>query len=109
MSLPAPLAVGVLLVVTITPDNPNAQTSDPTAAATIETSLSTSANQIRQFAFDGDPESFFASAENPTRSDHFTVVFDRAVSARSLTVVTGRADSSDRLDSGSIQTSRDGK
>ena len=51
---------------------------DLPVSPTIETSLSTSGRQIRQFAFDGDASTFFASAEQPEGSDHFTLILDRA-------------------------------
>jgi len=77
--------------------------------ATIETSLRTAPGEIRQFAFDGDPDSFFGSAHNATRTDHFTVLFDQPVSVKSVTVTTGRPLSgSDRLDAGVLEGSTDG-
>ena len=46
--------------------------------AVVETTLATADKNIRQFAFDGDPNTYFASAKNPGKDDHFTLVFDSA-------------------------------
>jgi hypothetical protein len=78
-------------------------------AVTIETTLSTAPAQIRQFAFDGDANTFFASEKNPASSDHFTLVFDKPVKAKSIAVVTGRTDGSDALSEGNLEVSSDEK
>ena len=85
-----------------------AQKPEPVVAA-IETTLTTAKGQIRQFAFDVDPSTFFASEHNPAGTDHFTVVFDKPVKVKSISVLTGRADSSDALDEGKLAVSADGK
>ena len=46
-------------------------------AATVETTLTTAGEQIRQLAFDGDPDTYFASDKNAAAADHFTLVFDK--------------------------------
>ena len=66
----------------------SAKTLEPTV--TIETSLTTDAGHIRQFAFDGNADTYFASLHNVRRADHFTLVFDKPVVIRSVTVTTGR-------------------
>jgi hypothetical protein len=76
---------------------------------TIETSLSTSDRQIRQFAFDGDASTFFASSEKPRSSDHFTLILDRAYTLGSVAVTTGKPDETDRLDEGRLEVSSDGQ
>lgn len=63
---------------------------------------------IKEFAFDGDPKTFFASAKNPTAKDHFTLVFDKPVTLNSITITTGKPDGSDKLDAGVLQFSTDG-
>ena len=77
--------------------------------ATVETTLKTSGGQIRQFAFDGDPSTFFASDGKPTKDDHFTLVFDKPVSLKRLELQTGRPKGEDALTSGRVELSSDGK
>ena len=81
----------------------------PAIAATIETTLTTKGEHIRQFAFDGEDKTYFASDKNATQEDHFTLVLDKPVAIRSLLVRTGRPDGDDKLDAGSLQVSEDGK
>ena len=77
-------------------------------AATIETTLTTRGEQIRQLAFDGDDASFFESNEPPGADDHFTLVLDRPVRLRSIAAVTGRADGGDAVRAGTLEVSADG-
>jgi hypothetical protein len=81
--------------------------SSQSVAVTIETTLTTAPGQIRQFAFDGDSNTYFASAKNPTPSDHFTFVFDNAVKAKEIAVITGRPDGCDARDAGKLEVSSD--
>lgn len=86
----------------------------PSITATIETTLTTSGEHIRQFAFDDDLKTYFASKKNATSKDHFTLVLDKPAAVRSLRVITGRpdGDGDDRdemLDGGILQVSADGK
>ena len=46
---------------------PPALAVEPPVAATIDTTLRTAAGHIRQFAFDGDPNTYFASAQERLR------------------------------------------
>jgi RNA polymerase sigma factor (sigma-70 family) len=78
-------------------------------AATIETTLASAPGQIRQFAFDGDSNTFFASARNATRADHFTLVLDQPVLVRSLAVLTGRPNGADSLNAGMLEGSENGR
>jgi hypothetical protein len=78
-------------------------------AATVETTLATAAGQIRQFAFDGDPNTYFASTQNPTGADHFTLTFDQPVAVKSVTVTTGKPDGGDKLDAGALEVSAEGQ
>ena len=77
--------------------------------ATVESTLVTAPGQIRQFAFDGDPQTFYASTGKPTGSDHFSLVLEKPVGVKSIEVATGRADGSDRLMGGLLEFSADGK
>jgi hypothetical protein len=85
-----------------------AQKPEPVVVA-IETTLATAEGQIRQFAFDGDPATFFASKNNPVGTDHFTLVFAKPVKVKSISVLTGRADGSDALEGGKLAVTGDGK
>src|SRR5271166_204742 len=80
-----------------------ATAADPVVAATVETTLATGSDHIRQFAFDGDPNTYFASAKNPGKKDHFTLVFDKAVSLKSLKVTTGDPKGEQILDAGALE------
>ena len=77
-------------------------------AATVETTLTSTAGQIRQFAFDGSPDTYFASARDAGPADHFTLVFDQPVAVTSLAVTTGKPDGGDALDTGTLEISADG-
>jgi hypothetical protein len=78
-------------------------------SATIETTLTTAGEQIRQFAFDGDPDTYFASKKDVESTDHFTLVFTKPVSVKSVEVTTGRPKGGDQLDAGTLEVSVDGK
>jgi len=88
---------------------PGPNPAEPPVVATIETTLSTDAAQIRQYAFDGDANTFFASQQNVGNTDHFTLVFDKPEAVKSIGVVTGRRNDSDKLDAGTLEVSADGK
>jgi hypothetical protein len=81
---------------------------EPPVDATVETSLKTDSPHIRHFAFDGDPATFFASAQNAGRSDHFTLVFEQPVAIESIAFATGRPDGGDRVKALTIEISTDG-
>jgi hypothetical protein len=81
----------------------------PSIAATIETSLTTRGEHIRQFAFDGEDRTYFASEKHAAEKDHFTLVLDKPAAVHSVRVTTGRPSGVDKLDAGSIQVSEDGK
>src|SRR5947209_3513401 len=68
--------------------------------ATVYSSLETEAKQIRQFAFDGDPDSYFLSARNLKKADHFTLIFDKPVAVKSIRVTFGRPEGGDVLNTG---------
>jgi hypothetical protein len=78
-------------------------------AAVVESSLKTAGGQIRQFAFDGDPDTYFESDGKPGKDDHFTVRFDEPVAVRSVAVTTGRPKGGDALDAGVLEASPDGQ
>src|SRR5215213_3383780 len=79
------------------------------ATTVVESSLATGNNQIRQFAFDGDPNTYFASEKNATKADHFTLTFDTPANAKSIRVTTGLPKGGSTLDAGVLEASADGK
>jgi hypothetical protein len=85
-----------------------ADPDQPAVTASVQTTLATASAQIRQFAFDGDQSTFFASEPNPTAADHFTLVFDKPVVVERIAVVTGRPDGRDTLEAGILEASTDG-
>jgi hypothetical protein len=111
-SLQAVLAPCLLLLLVVWLAGPPAPSAappiPPAVVATVQTTLATADGQIRQFAFDGDPSTCFASANNAGRKDHFTLVFDSPVAVKSILVMTGRPNGGDRL-AGALEGSADGK
>jgi RNA polymerase sigma factor (sigma-70 family) len=81
----------------------------PPVVASIDTTLNSAQGQIRQFAFDGNADSYFASESNAGRKDHFTLVFDQPVGVDSIVVTTGRPEGGDSLEVGALEVSVDGK
>jgi hypothetical protein len=78
-------------------------------AAVVESSLVTNKNDIRQFAFDGDHDTAFASEKNPSKADHFTLTIDAPVKVKSIRVTTGKPKGGDALTAGVLEISADGK
>jgi hypothetical protein len=77
--------------------------------ATVESTLPTAGNQIRQYAFDHDAKSYYASESNPGKDDSFTLTFDAPVTVKSVTVTTGKPEGGDNLTAGELEWSADGK
>jgi hypothetical protein len=91
---------------------PNVSAISPTGKSVIgivESSLKTGHKQIRQFAFDDDPNTYFESEKNPTKDDHFTLLLDAPVAISTIRVITGKPDGTDTLDAAVLKTSSDGK
>lgn len=82
---------------------------EPLVAARVQSSLTTANRQVRQFAFDRDPNTAFVSAGIPTTSDHLTLTFDVPVPLTSVEVVSGHKDGSLKLQAGSLEISEDGQ
>ena len=85
-----------------------AAAADPAVASIVESTLATGSGQIRQFAFDGNPDTYFASAKHAGKADHFTLTFDKLVTVKSIEATTGKPDGGDALDSGTLEASADG-
>ncbi len=62
----------------------------PVVRAVIESSLPTAKGNIRQFAFDANPDTYFESARNATQDDHLTLTFDEPIQPRTVAVALGR-------------------
>ena len=88
---------------------PVAPAPRPVVRAVAVSSLATGNEQIRQFAFDADPDTAFASAKNAAKGDSFTLVFDTPVNVKSVRVTTGRPKGGDALAAGVLEVSADGK
>lgn len=86
----------------------NAAEPEATVAARVESSLPSAVDHIRQFAFDGNADTCFATSTSPTASDHLTFIFDAPVKLKSVKVTTGQAKGEDTLKAGVIEVSEDG-
>lgn len=75
--------------------------------AVAESSLPTAGTRIRQFAFDGDPATHFATDGDAKATDHLTLTFDRPVTLYAVSVLTGRSGES--APPSVIEVSADGK
>ena len=82
---------------------------EPPVPAVGTSSLTTGGDRIRQFAFDGKPDTAFASDKPATKDDHFTLTFEKPVTVKSVTVTTGRPKGEDALTAGIVELSTDGK
>lgn len=79
-------------------------------AATVESSLASNKRNIRQYAFDGNDNTYFASEKNAGKADYFSVVFDTPVAVSLVSVLTGKSEDGDaKLDKGVLESSSDGK
>ena len=97
-----PIAIGLLVFVPALADPPVGE------IAVIESSLDSAGPQIRQFAFDGDPATYFASAKNPSTTDHLTLRFDNPVKVKSILIQSGTPKNESLLSTGVLETSTDG-
>jgi hypothetical protein len=77
--------------------------------AVVVSSLKTSQGQIRQFAFDDDPNTYFESEKNAAKTDHLTLLLDASVSVSSIHVIAGKPNGGEMLSQGVIEVSTDGK
>lgn len=98
-----------LLVAALIPSSPAIASDPKPLRATVESTLPTGAGRIRQFAFDGDEATYFASERAPSAEDHFTLVLDRPIVAQSIAILTGKPDGSNTLESGTLELSDDGE
>ena len=70
MQRPARLLPAILLACApaIADDAPKPKPGD-SVAASVESTMATASDKIRQFAFDGDDATYFASKDNPGEKD----------------------------------------
>lgn len=87
----------------------DAPKAKPPVATAVESTLATLGSRIRQFAFDGDTTTFFASERNATKTDTFTLTFDTPVAIESIAVDAARPNGEDALTAGALEVSTDGK
>lgn len=83
--------------------------AERSVGATVRSTLPTAPRHARQFAFDGNHDTPYISARNPSETDHLTLAFDQPVSATLVALATGSADGEDGLEAGLIEVSADGK
>ncbi|WP_020471007.1 basic secretory protein-like protein [Zavarzinella formosa] len=83
---------------------------EKSVVASVESTLATGGGNIRQFAFDGNPDTVFQSEKNATAKDHLTLILDPAVTVKSIRVSTGRGkEDKNLLGAGMLEISEDGK
>ncbi|HTU22945.1 MAG TPA: basic secretory protein-like protein [Gemmataceae bacterium] len=97
------------VLVPLFPSSPLLAAAKELIAATIETTLASDGEHIRQLAFDGDDKSYFASEKGATVKDHFTLSVNKPVALRSVRVTTGLPTGENKLDVGTLEISVDGK
>ena len=61
----------------------------PVVFTAIESSLPTATNHIRQYAFDGDAATYFATDRKPIKDDHITLRFDEPVVCNAVQLQSG--------------------
>lgn len=81
----------------------------PNLSIAIESSLPTAGSKIRQYAFDADTATYFASESPPKKDDHFTLVVSQQIELKNISVLTGRPNGEDALQQAVLETSIDGK
>jgi hypothetical protein len=100
--------VGVVVYAVAVVAQPTAPEPRRLVRAVAESSLSTADGTIRQFAFDGDPMSAFASVGHTTAGDHLNLIIDAPVAQCAAARDTGRAESMGKLPASSWEVSADG-
>jgi hypothetical protein len=79
----------------------------PTLALQVRSSLKSAAGHIRQMAYDGKPEHWFASTEAPKAGDTFTLTFMQPETLNKVEITTGGPDGG-KLAAGVLEFSADG-
>ncbi len=68
----------------------------------------TDGEKIRQFAFDGKDDSYFASSKPPAKGDTFTLTFDQPVTVKSVKSSPGKPKGGNEVVEGVLYGSDDG-
>ncbi|QVL35001.1 discoidin domain-containing protein [Telmatocola sphagniphila] len=77
--------------------------------AVVECTQASAKGQIRQFVFDGNKETYFATEKNASAKDNFTLTFEKPVKVKTLEVLTGKPKGEDALKEANLEISEDGK
>jgi hypothetical protein len=80
----------------------------PVVFASVESSLATGGNRIRQYAFDGNRDTSFTSEKKAAKDDHFTLRFEHPVLLNSASVIAGYLRTEHLLQDGVLEVSGDG-
>jgi len=103
-----PFLASALLFVAAEASSDFAKAAERPLDAVVAATLPTATGQPRQFAFDGNLDTFYVSSGHPSADDHFTLVLDQPVSATLIAAVSGRPDGEDELEAGVLEVSADG-
>jgi hypothetical protein len=101
------LLIAIFAVGSSTADE--ATNGDSSPVATMESNQKSGNSQIRQFAFDGNDDTYFASENNAVKDDHLTVVFDNPIAIKSISITSGKSDGENKLTAAVVAVSDDGK
>ena len=91
------------------PPAPRFSPAEGPAVPRVTATLPTAGRNIRQRAFDGDEATYFASEGEAGPDDSLTLSLGEPTRVRAISVLSGREDGGDRLDSGSLEVSADGQ
>ncbi len=103
------LIVGVAPVFAADPPKPEKPDKPAPVSAVVSTTLTTDGDKIRQLAFDASTDTYFASAKPPTKSDTFTLTFDKPVTVKSVKVLTGKPKGGGEVADAVLTGTSDGK
>jgi hypothetical protein len=85
------------------------KSDDSSPVATLESNQKSGDGQIRQFALDGNDDTYFASEKNAANADHLTVVFEQPLAIKSISISSGKTSGENKLTAAAIAISDDGK
>lgn len=88
--------------------DPMASAGESRAKIAATSSLPSAGDHIRQHAFDGHPDTYFASEAPAKGGDHLTLTSDAPAVVKSIRVQSGRPDGGDVAEGGFVEVSEDG-